>query len=52
MSPREPEYQGPIWKHPYFLYVWITLALFSFLLLMAWLAQSQGWIPERSVNTS
>ncbi len=43
----EPEWTGPIWKHPYFLYVWITLGLFGFLLLMGYLALSEGWIPSR-----
>ena len=44
---REPEWTGPIWKHPYFLYVWITLGLFGFLLIMGYLALSEGWIPSR-----
>jgi len=43
----EPEWTGPIWKHPYLIYVWITLGLFSFLLLMGWLAWTNDWIPQR-----
>jgi len=43
----EPEWTGPIWKHPYFLYIWLTLGLFVFLLLMAYLATQEGWIPSR-----
>jgi len=44
---REPEWSGPIWKHPYFLYVILTIALFAFLLIMAWVALNQDWIPQR-----
>ena len=44
---REPEWTGSVWKHPYLMYVWITMLLFGFLLFMAWLASTQGWIPER-----
>ncbi len=43
----EPEWSGPIWKHPYMLYVWLTMALFGFLLVMAWLAWTNDWIPHR-----
>lgn len=46
-SEREPEWQGPIWKHPYFIYAWLTLALFGFLVVMGALAVNQGWIPQR-----
>ncbi|MBU6374704.1 MAG: hypothetical protein KGQ59_01800 [Bdellovibrionales bacterium] len=44
---REPEWSGPMWKHPFFLYVILTLGLFLFLLIMGWIAWSQGWIPQR-----
>jgi len=47
MQTREKEHEGPIWKHPYFIYVLLTLALFVFLLIMAWVALSNGWIPTR-----
>jgi hypothetical protein len=43
----EREWTGPIWKHPYMIYVWLTLVLFAFLLLMAWLAWTNDWIPHR-----
>lgn len=43
----EPEWAGPAWKHPYAIYPGITGALFLFLLLMAWLAWSNDWIPHR-----
>jgi hypothetical protein len=43
----EPEWTKPIWKHPYMLYVALTGVLFAFLLLMAWLATSNDWIPHR-----
>lgn len=45
----EPEWSGPWWKHPYMMYVWLTIVLFAFLGIAAWLAQTQGWIPERKV---
>jgi|GEM_PF-1262448 len=47
---REPEWTGSIWKHPYMLYILLTSVLFLFLLLIAWLGWSQGWIPN--VNNS
>lgn len=47
MEKPEPEHKGSIWKHPYLLYVAATAGLFGFLLLAAWLAWSNGWIPTR-----
>lgn len=44
---REPEYSGSIWKHPYVLYIMITVPLFLLLILMAWLAVKNGWLPDR-----
>jgi len=46
MKRPEPEYQGSIWKHPYMLYILLTLVLFVFLLAASWIAWSQGWIPK------
>ena len=46
---REVEHQGPIWTHPYLLYVILTLVLFGGLLLAGWLAYSNGWIPSRGI---
>jgi hypothetical protein len=43
----EAEHTGPIWKHPYLVYVIITLLLFGFLVLMGWLAIHEGWLPNR-----
>ena len=43
----EEEHRGPIWKHPYFLYVLLSIALFFGLLVAAWLAISNGWLPSR-----
>jgi hypothetical protein len=43
---REPEHEGPIWKHPYFLYVILTAILFGFLLIAAFLALKNGWLPN------
>jgi hypothetical protein len=35
------------WKHPYVLYILLTLALFLFLILIAYLAVTNDWIPKR-----
>jgi hypothetical protein len=35
------------WRHPYALYILGTATLFLFLLLMAYLALSNDWIPTR-----
>ena len=43
----EPAWNRPLWQHPYVLYVGITLGLFSFLMLMGYLALENGWIPKR-----
>lgn len=43
---REPEFEGPLWKHPYFLYVILTLVLFGFLVIAASLALKNGWLPN------
>jgi len=44
---REPEHQGSIWSHPYMVYIYLTLALFGFLIFMGWMALQNGWIPKR-----
>jgi hypothetical protein len=43
----EPEHQGSIWKHPYLVYILLTVVLFCGLLAAAWLAQMNDWIPKR-----
>jgi hypothetical protein len=43
----EPEWKAPGWKHPYVIYVVLMLGLFGFLVLMAYLAWTNGWIPKR-----
>lgn len=43
----EKEWEGPAWKHPYMLYVFGTIVLFGFLLLMGYLAIENDWIPKR-----
>jgi len=35
------------WKHPYVIYIVLTLVLFGFMLLMAYLAIENDWIPKR-----
>jgi hypothetical protein len=45
----EREHQGPIWKHPYFLYLLLTVVLFVALLLIGWMALDNGWIPSRGI---
>jgi hypothetical protein len=47
----EPEHEGPLWKHPYILYVLLTCALFAVLLFAGWLAWTNGWIPNRGVHS-
>ena len=42
----EREFDGPIWKHPYFVYIWLSLIPFVLLLVAAWLAIKQGWLPN------
>lgn len=43
----EKEWSGSVWKHPYMLYVGGTMVLFMFLLLVAYLALENDWIPKR-----
>jgi len=43
----ENEFDGPIWKHPYMIYVMLTGVLFAALLLAAWLAYTNDWLPHR-----
>lgn len=45
----EREHQGPIWKHPYMLYIVLTVLLFAILLAIGWLALENGWVPSRGV---
>ncbi len=45
--PPEPEHHGSIWKHPYLVYVLLTVLLFVFLVFLGWLAWDNGWIPHR-----
>jgi hypothetical protein len=46
-SAPEREHDGPLWSPPYFAYILLTLALFLFLVVMAWLGLKYGWIPSR-----
>lgn len=48
----ETEHSGPIWTHPYLIYVGLTAVLFLFLVVMAYLALSNGWIPNRGIPSS
>lgn len=43
----EKDWVGSGWKHPYMLYLFGTIALFAFLLFMAYLAMENDWIPKR-----
>jgi p-aminobenzoyl-glutamate transporter AbgT len=43
----EIEHEGTIWKHPYMVYIVLTVVLFIFLLVIAWMAYSGGWIPNK-----
>ncbi len=37
-------------KHPYLIYLGLTVVLFGFLILMAYLALSNGWLPDRGIH--
>ena len=50
-APHEPEHVGSIWKHPYLIYIYLTAILFVGLVLIAWLAWENGWIPSRTIGT-
>ncbi|MBC7386201.1 MAG: hypothetical protein H7301_08595 [Cryobacterium sp.] len=41
------DWSGSGWKHPYVIYLFATVALFGFLLLMGYLAIENEWIPKR-----
>lgn len=43
----EPEHEGPIWTHPYAIYVWLTCVLFAVILIAGYLALTNGWLPQR-----
>ena len=43
----EPEFRGPWWKHPYFVFMALTVAAFAFLLLFAWVGLELDLIPKR-----
>lgn len=47
---REPEHVGPIWTHPYMLYVLFTVPLFLLLIFLGLLALKSGWIPDRGIH--
>ncbi len=46
----EPEFTGSGWKNPYVIYVFATLLLFGFLVVMGYLAWTHGWIPNRGAS--
>jgi hypothetical protein len=43
----EPEWKHSGWKHPYVIYIFLTVALFAFLVFMGWMAIENQWIPQR-----
>jgi hypothetical protein len=43
----DPEFEGKKAQHPYVWYIGLVTALFLFLVLMAYLAWTNGWIPQR-----
>lgn len=43
----EPEHSGSLWKHPYLIYIGLTVALFLFLVVIGFVALSNNWIPAR-----
>jgi len=40
------EYRGTFWKHPYMIYLILTVILFIVLLLITFLAVNNGLIPK------
>ena len=44
MQHSEPEFKGPIWKHPYVLYILLTLVLFIVLLVLGWIGWKSGFV--------
>ena len=44
---KQEKQPGSVWTHPYILYVLLTIVLFSFILLMGWLALSNDWLSVR-----
>ncbi|MBL7717075.1 MAG: hypothetical protein JNL01_16540 [Bdellovibrionales bacterium] len=43
----EPEFRGPAWKHPYFLYIVLTLVIFGVMMIMGYLALDRGWVVRK-----
>ncbi len=43
----EAEHPGPVWTHPYMLYIIGTAALFGILLVAGWWAYHSDIIPHR-----
>ncbi len=48
---REPDWKEAGWKHPYVIYIVLTVVLFGFLVLMGYLAVQNEWIPSRGTIT-
>jgi hypothetical protein len=44
---REIEHEGSIWKHPYLVYVALTVVIAVFLGTLGYLAWQNDWIPSR-----
>lgn len=47
MPKREKEWTGPLWKHPYMLYLLLTALLFALLLGIGAFALQNDLIPRR-----
>ena len=43
----DSEFEGKKVNHPYVWYIGLTTGLFLFLVLMGWLAWTNGWVPQR-----
>jgi hypothetical protein len=48
----EEEHTGSIWKHPYMVYIVLTIALFLLLVWLGYLAWENGWIPSRGIGVN
>ena len=49
-SPETKQGEGLGAKHPYLIYLGLVVVLFGFLIVMGYLALSNGWLPDRGIH--